>query len=85
MAGTPTPGWDVFVTDLRLDRTVRVSVGDRGQQAVKSAPDFPGDGPDSFGGSISASGRAVTYRSNADNLVRGDTNRLVDIFVSRVR
>jgi len=71
---------DVFVRDTRRPRTVRVSVGYRGQARVGDP-----DGPRSFGGSLSTHGRYVTYSSHASNLVPGDTNRVTDVFVTRVR
>lgn len=39
----------------------------------------------SWGGSVSADGRYVAFTSNATNLVRGDTNKLPDIFVRNMR
>jgi Tol biopolymer transport system component len=65
---------DVFVRDLELRRTVRVSVGPGGTQS---------DGGSTVMG-ISADGSVVLFVSSADNLVRGDTNGLLDAFV-RVR
>jgi archaellum component FlaF (FlaF/FlaG flagellin family) len=62
---------DVFVRDLRLGTTSRVSVDSAGAQA---------DG-DSSTSSISADGRFVAYFSYATNLVSGDTNGTTDVFV----
>jgi Tol biopolymer transport system component len=67
---------DVFVRDLRAGRTTRVSVNSRGRQA---SGDRTGNGSNSP--SISANGRYVAFHSAASNLVRGDTNRVFDIFV----
>jgi Tol biopolymer transport system component len=67
---------DVFVRDLRTGRTTRVSVNSRGRQGTG---DRTGNG--SNAPSISASGRFVAFHSAASNLVRGDTNRVFDIFV----
>jgi Tol biopolymer transport system component len=67
---------DVFVRDLRTGRTTRVSVSSRGRQA---AGDRSGNG--SNAPSISANGRFVAFHSAASNLVRGDTNRVFDIFL----
>ena len=67
---------DIFVRDLRTGRTARVSVNSRGKQA---AGDRSGNG--SNAPSISANGRFVAFHSRASNLVRGDTNRVFDIFV----
>ena len=62
---------DVFLRDRRTRRTERVSVGPGGVQAdgFSSCP------------SISVDGRYVAFDSAAGNLVRGDTNRELDIFV----
>lgn len=62
---------DLFVWDRWRGTTRRVSVGRHGAQA---------DGF-SYGPSISANGRLVAFRSDASNLVRGDTNGLFDVFV----
>ena len=62
---------DVFVRDLELRRTVRVSVGPEGAQS---------DGASTVMG-ISADGSVVLFVSSANNLVSGDTNGLLDAFV----
>jgi Tol biopolymer transport system component len=62
---------DVFVRDLALNTTTRVSVGTAGAQA---------DGPSSHP-RISADGRFVAFESQATNLVAGDTNGLNDVFL----
>ncbi|OGO34487.1 MAG: hypothetical protein A2Z16_16545 [Chloroflexi bacterium RBG_16_54_18] len=62
---------DVFVRDRITRKTALVSLSDGGAQ---------GSG-DSFAPSISANGRFVTFVSDADDLVRRDTNRQPDIFV----
>ena len=51
--------------------TTLVSVGAGGAAATS----------DSSGGSLSADGRFVAFQSNADNLVSGDTNNAIDVFV----
>jgi hypothetical protein len=51
--------------------TQRVSVGPKGQQSDAG----------SWDPAVSAGGRFVTFRSLASNLVAGDTNRVVDVFV----
>lgn len=67
---------DVFVRDRRTGRTTRVSVDSRGRQ---------GGGDHTMNGSnapvISATGRYVAFHSADSNLVRGDTNRVFDMFV----
>jgi Tol biopolymer transport system component len=62
---------DVFVRDRRTRRTERVSLASDGTQADKNSS-FP---------SISADGRYVAFTSLATNLVPGDTNGAVDVFV----
>jgi Tol biopolymer transport system component len=63
--------WDVFVHDRDTGETTLVSVAMDGT---------PGNGLSS-GPSISADGRFVAFESRASNLVAGDTNDAVDIFV----
>jgi Tol biopolymer transport system component len=70
---------DVFVRDLRAHRTIRVSVTSRGGQARCS------QGCESTEPALSATGRYVAFQSSATNLVRGDTNRLGDVFVHDLR
>ena len=62
---------DVFVRDLKLGTTVRVSVSSGGVQGngLSSSP------------TISADGRFVAFYSDATNLVAGDTNLFRDCFV----
>ena len=62
---------DVFVRDLKTGRTKRLSVSSSGRQA-NGASELP---------AISADGRYVAFQSLASNLVRGDTNRISDVFV----
>ena len=62
---------DVFVRDLQLGTTQRVSVATDGTQA---------DGA-SFNVAISADGRYVAFDSYASNLAPGDTNQAGDVFV----
>ncbi len=62
---------DVFVRDQVAQTTERVSVGDDGQQANGYSP----------ASEISADGRSVAFISAASNLVTGDTNAGIDLFV----
>lgn len=62
---------DVFIRDLALGRTQRVSVGVGGREGSDAS-----DGP-----SISYDGQDVSYFSDASNLVAGDTNSTTDVFV----
>ena len=62
---------DIFVRNLLTNTTTRISVDSSSNQALG----FSG------GSSISGDGRFVTFRSDAGNLVPGDTNNSPDIFV----
>jgi Tol biopolymer transport system component len=62
---------DVFLTDRLVASTTRVSVGPGGLQANGS----------STGSAISNDGAHVGFESNATNLVAGDTNGVMDVFV----
>ncbi|MCU0498469.1 MAG: hypothetical protein MUF87_14050 [Anaerolineae bacterium] len=62
---------DVFVYDRSVNATARVSVGNGNTQA---------NGP-SFRPVISGNGLLVAFRSNANNLVPGDTNGQPDVFL----
>jgi Tol biopolymer transport system component len=62
---------DVFVHDRQTGATTRVSVDLAGLE----------DTGDSNNPSISADGSSVTFQSDADDLVAGDTNFAPDIFV----
>jgi Tol biopolymer transport system component len=62
---------DIFVRDLSTNTTTRVSVDSAGNQGN----DF------SYAPFISGDGRFITFSSFADNLVPGDTNDSLDIFV----
>jgi Tol biopolymer transport system component len=65
---------DVFVRDRVLWTTYRVSTGSYGEQ---------GNG-DSWQGVLSDDGRFVAFVSEADNLVPGDTNGYVDVFIKDI-
>jgi Tol biopolymer transport system component len=62
---------DIFVRDLRSHTTRRVSV-DAGGHDPNGASTAP---------SISDDGRFVTFQSDADDLVPGDTNGVNDVFL----
>ena len=62
---------DVFIHDRQTGQTTRVSVASNGRQ---------GNG-DSYAPSVSADGRYVAFSSYAGNLVPGDTNEALDVFV----
>jgi Tol biopolymer transport system component len=69
--GDTNGAWDIFVRDMLLGTTRRVSVGPSGVQA---------DGGSGYA-TISADGRRVAFQSSATNLVAGDTNGEPDVFV----
>jgi Tol biopolymer transport system component len=69
--GDTNATYDIFVHDKELGTTTRVSVSSAGTQ---------GNGY-SVGGSISADDRYVTFGSGAPNLVPGDTNGKLDVFL----
>jgi len=71
VAGDTNGYYDVFVHDRQTGITTRVSVGSSGIQGNDS----------SFPPAISADGRYVAFRSDATNLVAGDTNGDYDVFV----
>jgi Tol biopolymer transport system component len=73
VAGDTNLNGDVFIHDRQTGITTRVSVDSSGAQGNGS----------SGGGhiSISADGRFVAFRSFASNLVAGDTNGFLDVFV----
>ena len=62
---------DIFVHDLATGVTERVSVDSTGGEADDSSR-FP---------AISADGRVIGFTSSARNLVGGDNNRTMDVFV----
>src|SRR5262249_44714724 len=62
---------DVYVHDRLTGVTEQVSVASDGSQG----------NADAFGPSISADGRFVAFESDASNLVSGDTNGTLDIYV----
>ncbi len=68
---------DVFVRDRMTGMIDKVSVSSEGAQGDRASEDSS-QGAD---GAISADGRFVAFASAATNLVAGDTNRSVDVFV----
>jgi TolB protein len=62
---------DVFVHDRVNGLTERVSVGGAGQEGNAA----------SITSSISADGTVIAFSSSASNLVRGDRNNVMDVFV----
>jgi hypothetical protein len=62
---------DVFVHDRTTHVTVRASVSSGGAQANAG----------SFNIALSADGRHVVFQSEASNLIAGDTNHKIDVFV----
>lgn len=68
-------GYDVFVKNLKTGAVTRVSTDGRGRQANNA----------SGSGTWSPDGSKVMFESRADNLVPGDTNRSVDVFVKNLK
>src|SRR5436190_3414638 len=68
---------DVFVRDRLTGTTERVSVSSTGVQGNAGSGLLNGMG----GPSLSADGRYVAFDSQASNLVKGDTNNAIDVFV----
>ena len=72
LVGQDTNGFeDIFVHDRLTDETTRVNVDSSGAEA-NNFSEHP---------SISGDGRLVAFHSWATNLVPGDTNLVVDVFV----
>jgi len=63
--------YDVFVRDMQLNTTQRISLSDVGAQLTS----------DSYNPQLSADGRFVVFSSTANNLVANDTNNSEDIFM----
>jgi Tol biopolymer transport system component len=62
---------DIFVRDLSSGRNSRVSVGPGGAEANGNS-EVP---------AVSGDGRIVAFQSTATNMVPGDTNNTIDVFV----
>ncbi len=72
VAGDTNGASDVFRKDLLTGSIVRVSTDSSGAQATGGVSDIA---------RISADGRFVAFRSDATNLVTGDTNARSDVFL----
>lgn len=70
--------FDVFVWKRSTGNVTRISVSSAGEQSANAAQ--PGLAL-SVAADLSADGKTVVFTSGADNLVPGDTNGLLDIFV----
>jgi len=71
VAGDTNGTFDVYARDMVAGTTTRVSVNSAGAQVAGYCVDC----------SISSDGRCVAFRSNSNELVAGDSNGAVDIFV----
>ncbi len=71
VAGDTNAEADIFLRDTQLNITTRVSISTGGSESDNQ----------STTSIISANGRYVVFRSNATNLVAGDTNAVEDVFV----
>jgi Tol biopolymer transport system component len=76
VAGDSNGAGDVFVRDLVLGRTSRVSVSSRGRQQNAAVV-----APFSQISDVSRDGRYVVFDSDATNLVRADANQHTDVFL----
>jgi Tol biopolymer transport system component len=65
--------WDVFVRDLRAGTIERVSVANDGSEGTAGSVFGPP--------ALSDDGRFVAFASSMPNLVAGDTNGFIDVFV----
>jgi len=73
VSGDTNTNGDTFIRDLQANTTTRVSVATDGSQGIGNyTTPIP---------SISADGHYVAFLSGASNLVSGDTNAHVDVFV----
>lgn len=71
VVGDTSPTYDIFVHDRLLKTTLRASVDSSGAQANGH----------SRAGFMSPCGRFVAFQSEANNLVSGDTNGCLDVFI----
>jgi hypothetical protein len=76
VAGDTNAHPDVFRRDVVANVTIRVSVTNAGAQGNNTAARN-----ENMISSINGDGRYVLFRSNASNLVAGDTNTFDDLFV----
>lgn len=82
VAGDTNVVSDVFEWDRVTGKTTRVSVASNGLQGVPAKVDASHPLPQgSMMGDVSADGRYVVFSSDDTNLVVGDTNLAVDVFV----
>jgi hypothetical protein len=73
VAGDTNNAVDVFVRDLQIGSTSRVSLAAGGAQSNGGA----------FNTALSVDGRYVAFDSSATNLVSGDSNAFIDVFVAQ--
>ncbi len=71
ISGDSNNSTDVFIRDLQLGTTTRIS---------KNSLSIEGDS-DSYDPSVSDDGRYISFVSYATNLVSGDINEVVDVFI----
>lgn len=74
--GDTNQGWDIFVRDQSENKTTRVSVSSNGVQANYGSSDYGSVTP-----SMSSDGRFVAFASVANNLIVGDVNNSIDVFI----
>ncbi|EJL35455.1 periplasmic component of the Tol biopolymer transport system, partial [Caulobacter sp. AP07] len=76
VAGDTNGNWDIFVKDLLTGVVTRVSTDATGAQSTASPGYY-----NSYYATFSPDGGKIIFSSSAANLVPGDTNGLVDVFV----
>ena len=76
--GDSTGAGDIFLRDLVLNTTERVSVGRDGAQANDTSYIEVSSG---YGSEVTSDGRYIAFYSYASNLVEGDANRSYDVFL----
>ena len=72
VAGDTNGRPDIFVRDVLLGTTTRVSMASDGSEANN----------DSWESAISADGRFISFGSYASSLIAGDLNNAADVFVT---
>ena len=76
VAGDTNGVWDLFLKDTQTGAITRVNTAADGTQVGSTM----GSSNLYLGGFVSADGRYVVFESDADNLVAGDINGVMDIF-----
>ena len=82
-AGDTNSKLDIYVKDMKTGAITRVSVASDGTMGNDALTPPGGATPNSntAGAAISADGRFVVFHSTFSNLVAGDTNSVLDVFI----